>query len=119
MSFELILKKLSLINAAPAVAAPAVAELAVAESAAAECWDGYGVLDDNRSSQGSAVLERWVYEDDGNPDSRIPVEAADQWRDEYDVHDDSRCSQGNVVPECVCGIDGKLGSRILDEAADP
>ena len=114
MSFELILKKLSLINAAPAVA-----ELAVAESAAAECWDGYGVLDDNRSSQGSAVLERWVYEDDGNPDSRIPVEAAGQWRDGYDVHDDSRCSLGNAVPECVCGIDGKLGSRILVGAADP
>ena len=84
----------------------------------AECWDELVVHDGIRSSQGSAVPERWVCEDVCNPGSRIPDEVAGTWRDGYVVHDDSRSSQGSVLPErWACGIDGNPGSRIPDEAA--
>ena len=95
------------------------AALEVAELAAAECWDGYGVHDDSRGSQGSVVPVRWVCEDDGNQGSRIRDEAADPWRDGYDVHGDSRSSQGSVVLERARDTDGSSGSRIPDEAAGP
>ena len=96
------------------------AALEVAKPAATECWDELDVLDDSRSSQGSAVLERWVCEDDGSPGSRIPVAAAYLREDELDVLDDIRSSQGSVLPvRCVCGIDCNPGSRIPVAAADP